>query len=418
MVEEALPERAPAPPAPARPRREAAAARRRHRRRGAPPLDASRSWTGVLGGGLVAGSVVLVGGDPGIGKSTLALQARGALARQGCPSSTSRAEESPEQVRLRADRLGMAEAGVLVVPRRRRRAWRADRRDASRRRRRRLDPDAAHPRARLRARQRGTGARVGALLVPRSESERRRLLTHRHVTKEGTLLARACSRILVDNRALLRGDGAHALRVLRAVKEPFGSTTKWRCSRWGGRASREVPNPSAAFLADGRPARRASAVLATLARQPPLLVEIQALVSRSGLALPRRTASASTPAAWRSFAVLEKRMGLPLHDQGRVPERGGRAARRRASGRPGRGRGGRLLRRAARSPTTWRCGARSGSPARWRAVGAPRRASARPRGRAFGAACSRLERGAASPSTDAGRGVATLEQLLEVLALA
>src|SRR5207245_3574596 len=70
----------------------------------------------VLGGGLVQGSVVLVGGDPGIGKSTLALQACGALARQGVPVLYVAGEESPEQVRLRADRLGMAEAGVLIVP--------------------------------------------------------------------------------------------------------------------------------------------------------------------------------------------------------------------------------------------------------------------------------------------------------------
>src|SRR5262245_64442641 len=70
----------------------------------------------VLGGGLVQGSVVLIGGDPGIGKSTLALQAAGALARQGLPVLYVAGEESPEQVRLRADRLGMAEAGVLIVP--------------------------------------------------------------------------------------------------------------------------------------------------------------------------------------------------------------------------------------------------------------------------------------------------------------
>src|SRR5689334_24069471 len=83
--------------------------------------DALRRPTGlgeldrVLGGGLVQGSVILVGGDPGIGKSTLALQACGALARQGCTVLYVAGEESPEQVRMRADRLGMADGGVLIV---------------------------------------------------------------------------------------------------------------------------------------------------------------------------------------------------------------------------------------------------------------------------------------------------------------
>src|SRR5207249_2826637 len=148
----------------------------------------------VLGGGLVAGSVVLVGGDPGIGKSTLALQACGALARQGLPVLYVAGEESPEQVRLRADRLGMAEAGVL-----------------------------------------------------------------------------------------------------RAVKNRFGSTNEVAVFEMGEGGLAEVPNPSAAFLAERPAGAPGSAVLATLEGSRPLLVEIQALVSRSGLALPRRTAIGLDP---------------------------------------------------------------------------------------------------------------------------
>src|SRR5881628_1796103 len=271
----------------------------------------------VLGGGLVAGSVVLVGGDPGIGKSTLALQACGALARQGLPVLYVAGEESPEQVRLRADRLGMAEAGVLVV------AETAAEVVAE------LIGE-THPAAVVvdSIQTLHTGAlgsapgSVGqvresaALLVARAKASGVACFLIGHVTKEGTLAGPRVLEHLVYTVLYFEGDGAHALRVLRAVKNRFGSTNEVAVFEMGESGLAEVPNPSAAFLAE-RPAGAAgSVVLATLEGSRPVLVELQALVSRSGLAMPRRTAIGLDPGRVALLlAVLEKRARLPLHDQ-------------------------------------------------------------------------------------------------------
>src|SRR5437867_7288991 len=181
----------------------------------------------VLGGGLVAGSVVLVGGDPGTGKSTLALQACGALARQGLPVLYVAGEESPEQVRLRAERLGMTEAGVLVVA-----------------------ETVAESVAELIGETRPAAVVVdsiqtlhtsalgsapgsvgqvresAALLVARAKASGVACFLIGHVTKEGTLAGPRVLEHLVDTVLYFEGDGAHALRVLRAVKNRFGSTNE------------------------------------------------------------------------------------------------------------------------------------------------------------------------------------------------
>src|SRR5207245_668613 len=183
----------------------------------------------VLGGGLVAGSVVLVGGDPGIGKSTLALQACGALARQGLPVLYVAGEESPEQVRLRADRLGMAEAGVLVVAE--------------------------------------TAAEAVAELIGETHP----------------------AAVVVDSSQTLHTG---------ALGSAPGSVGQVRES-----AARHAGAPG-------------SDVLAKLDGSSPLLLESHALVSHSGLDMPRRTAIGLDPGRVALLlAVLETRMRLPLHDQ-------------------------------------------------------------------------------------------------------
>src|SRR3989442_10631551 len=155
-----------------------------------------------------------------------------------------------------------------------------------------------------------------ALLVARAKASGVACFLIGHVTKEGTLAGPRVLEHLVDPVLYFEGDGAHALRVLRAVKNRFGSTNEVAVFEMGEGGLAEVPNPSAAFLA-GRPAGApGSAVLATLEGSRPLLVEIQALVSPSGLALPRRTAIGLDPGRVALLlAVLEKRMRLQLHDQ-------------------------------------------------------------------------------------------------------
>jgi DNA repair protein RadA/Sms len=271
----------------------------------------------VLGGGLVQGSVVLVGGDPGIGKSTLALQACGALARQGLPVLYVAGEESPEQVRLRADRLGIAEAGVLVLAETSAETV--------------ADAIASiHPAAVVvdsiqmlhTATLSSAPGSVGqvretaALLVGRCKASGVACFLIGHVTKEGTLAGPRVLEHLVDTVLYFEGDGVHALRVLRAVKNRFGSTNEVAVFEMGEEGLVEVPNPSAAFLAERPAGAPGSAVLATLEGSRPVLVEVQALVSRSALSMPRRTTIGLDPGRVALLlAVLEKRMRMQLYDQ-------------------------------------------------------------------------------------------------------
>jgi DNA repair protein RadA/Sms len=271
----------------------------------------------VLGGGLVQGSLVLLGGDPGIGKSTLTLQACSALARTGLGVLYVAGEESPEQVRLRADRLGLADSSLLILP----------------------ETNTEAVVEHIRATKPGavvvdsiqtlhTGALASApgsvgqvresaaLLAGHCKATGTACILIGHVTKEGALAGPRVLEHLVDTVLYFEGDGAHALRVLRAVKNRFGSTNEVGVFEMGEGGLAEVANPSAAFLAERPADAPGSAVLATLEGSRPVLVEIQALVSRSALAMPRRTAIGLDPGRVALLlAVLEKRARMPVHDQ-------------------------------------------------------------------------------------------------------
>src|SRR6185295_14403600 len=157
---------------------------------------------------------------------------------------------------------------------------------------------------------------TAALLVGRCKARGVACFLIGHVTKEGTLAGPRVLEHLVDTVLYFEGDGAHALRVLRAVKNRFGSTNEVAVFEMGEGGLVEVANPSAAFLAERPAGAPGSAVLATLEGSRPVLVEIQALVSRSGLAMPRRTTIGLDPGRVALLlAVLEKRMRMPLHDQ-------------------------------------------------------------------------------------------------------
>jgi DNA repair protein RadA/Sms len=316
LVEEMLPEArgraaAPAPAGAPQPLASVTASASLRRSTGVGELDR------VLGGGLVQGSIVLLGGDPGIGKSTLALQACGALAGQGLPVLYVAGEESPEQVRLRADRLGLGDSGILILPETAAETV-VEQIDRAR-------PCAVvvdsiqtlHTTALASAPGSVGQVRESAsLLVTRCKASQTACFLIGHVTKEGSLAGPRVLEHLVDTVLYFEGDGAHALRVLRAVKNRFGSTNEVGVFEMGERGLTEVANPSAAFLAE-RPAGAAgSAVLATLEGSRPVLVEIQALVSRSALAMPRRTPiGLDVGRTALLLAILEKRCRLRLHDQ-------------------------------------------------------------------------------------------------------
>jgi DNA repair protein RadA/Sms len=271
----------------------------------------------VLGGGLVQGSIVLLGGDPGIGKSTLALQACAALAEQGLPVLYVAGEESPEQVRLRADRLGVGERSILVLAETATEVV-VEHLD-------RIHPCAVVVDSIQTLHSAALGSAPGsvgqvresaALLVARCKASQTACFLIGHVTKEGSLAGPRVLEHLVDTVLYFEGDGAHALRVLRAVKNRFGSTNEVGVFEMGERGLVEVPNPSAAFLAERPPGAPGSAVLATLEGSRPVLVEIQALVARSVLAMPRRTTiGLDGGRVALLLAVLEKRCRLRLYDQ-------------------------------------------------------------------------------------------------------
>jgi DNA repair protein RadA/Sms len=271
----------------------------------------------VLGGGIVTGSVTLVGGDPGIGKSTLTFQACSALARQGLAVLYVAGEESPEQVRLRADRLGLDDAGVLILPETSAEVV-LEQIDATRPAVVVVDSIQTLHTATLASAPGSVGQvrESAALLTTHCKASGTACVLIGHVTKEGALAGPRVLEHLVDTVLYFEGDGAHALRVLRAVKNRFGSTNEVGVFEMAESGLVEVQNPSAAFLAERPAGAPGSAVLATLEGSRPVLVEIQALVARSGLAMPRRTAIGVDPGRVALLlAVLEKRRRMQLHDQ-------------------------------------------------------------------------------------------------------
>jgi len=271
----------------------------------------------VLGGGVVRGSLVLIGGDPGVGKSTLVLQAARALARLAPPVLYVSAEESAAQVKMRADRLGIAGDGLLL--------WAENDLAAVQ-----GELDAIEPRALVIdsiqtvflpdldsapgsvAQVRECGARLMTLAKGRGLAT----FLVGHVTKDGALAGPRVLEHLVDTVLYFEGEQHHAYRVLRAVKNRFGSTNEIGVFEMAPGGLVEVPNPSGFFLAE-RPAEApGSVVVAALEGTRPLLLELQALVTRASFGTPRRTVlGADYNRVCLLLAVLEKRAGLPIGGQ-------------------------------------------------------------------------------------------------------
>jgi DNA repair protein RadA/Sms len=273
----------------------------------------------VTGGGFVRGSVLLVGGDPGIGKSTLLLQATAALARAGHRAVYISGEEAVAQIRLRADRLGLADAAVelaaetsvedivatlsagaiprLVIIDSIQTMW--------------TDAVEAAP---------GTVTQVrGAAqaLIRFAKRSGAAVILVGHVTKDGQIAGPRVVEHMVDAVLSFEGEGSHQFRILRAVKNRFGPTDEIGVFEMTGGGLREVTNPSELFLSDRDLGTPGTAVFAGIEGTRPLLVEIQALVAPTALGTPRRAV-----VGWDAnrlsmvIAVLEAHCGVRLatHD--------------------------------------------------------------------------------------------------------
>ena len=273
----------------------------------------------VLGGGLVPGAAVLVGGDPGIGKSTLLLQAAARMARAGARAVYVSGEESEAQIRLRARRLGLADAPVALA------AATAVRDIAAT-----MDTPAGSPGAApvlvidsiqtmnvdVLDSAPGTVSQVRAAAQELIRVAKRRgiaLLLVGHVTKDGQIAGPRVLEHMVDAVLYFEGERGHRFRILRAVKNRFGATDEIGVFAMTGNGLEEVANPSGLFLAEREEPVSGAAVFAGVEGTRPVLVEIEALVAPSPLTTPRRAV-----VGWDSarlamiLAVLEARCGLAL----------------------------------------------------------------------------------------------------------
>lgn len=268
----------------------------------------------VLGGGLVPASAILVGGDPGIGKSTLLLQATAAFARRGLKCLYISGEEASAQVRMRAQRLGLADAPVSLGAETSLRdilttldAERPDLAVIDSIQTMWLDTVDAAP---------GSVSQVRAAAHELVTFAKRRgvsVILVGHVTKEGQIAGPRVVEHMVDTVLYFEGERGHQFRILRAVKNRFGPADEIGVFEMTGNGLAQVTNPSALFLSDRGQASPGSAVFAGIEGTRPVLTEIQALVAPSNLGTPRRTVVGLDSGRLSTIlAVLEARCGIPF----------------------------------------------------------------------------------------------------------
>lgn len=268
----------------------------------------------VLGGGLVPASALLLGGDPGIGKSTLLLQATAAFARKGLKSIYISGEEAASQVQMRAARLGLGDAPVRLGTETSLRdilttleAERPDLAVIDSIQTMWVDTVEAAP---------GSVSQVRAAAHELVTFAKRRgvaVILVGHVTKEGQIAGPRVVEHMVDTVVYFEGERGHQFRILRAVKNRFGPADEIGVFEMTGGGLAEVANPSALFLSErGQPAP-GSAVFAGIEGTRPVLTEIQALVAPSTLASPRRTVvGLDSGRVSTILAVLEARCAIPF----------------------------------------------------------------------------------------------------------
>jgi DNA repair protein RadA/Sms len=271
----------------------------------------------VLGGGLVDGSVILVGGDPGIGKSTLVLQAAAALGAAGEKVLYVSGEESAQQIRMRAERLGIERAALQVLCETSLEAILAE--VASHRPRFLVIDSIQTVFSGALSSAPGSVGQVrecSSRFVTLAKETGSTCLLVGHVTKEGALAGPRVLEHMVDTVLYFEGDRGHAFRVLRAVKNRFGSTNEIGVFEMRDTGLAPVENPSEIFLAERPVGVAGSVVTASIEGTRPILVELQALVTPTAFGMPRRTTlGVDGNRVALLVAVLEKKVGLQLTGQ-------------------------------------------------------------------------------------------------------
>jgi DNA repair protein RadA/Sms len=268
----------------------------------------------VLGGGFMPGSVCLLGGDPGIGKSTLVLQMLGRLGQAALRTLYVTGEESAPQIKSRAERLGLGAAGIHLLPEvdlERILAAVAEEQpdlvviDSIQTVR---SPELESPAGGI-GQVRASAARI----IEQAKARAAAVLLIGHVTKDGALAGPRTLEHMVDVVLYLEGEGDRPQRVLRSVKNRFGSIHEIGLFRMTGEGLAEVSNPSALFLQERLDQAPGTVVFAGMEGTRPLLIEIQALVGEHALAYPRKTAAGMDANRLALLqAVLEKHLGAQL----------------------------------------------------------------------------------------------------------
>ena len=288
-----------------------------------PEENAARASTGigeldrVLGGGVVEGSLMLVGGAPGIGKSTLLLQVSEHLARQGARVLYISGEESARQIKMRARRLGVAADGLLILS--------ENAMDAAEKRWEEIQPDymiidsiqtmyrpdmASAPGSVSQVRE------CASLLMRMAKTTGCAVFLVGHVTKEGAIAGPRILEHMVDVVLYFEGDRQHDHRILRAVKNRFGSVNELGLFEMHEKGMLPVANPSEMLLSERAKNVPGSCVIPAIEGSRPMLVDVQALALQTAYGTPRRTTNGFDAGRLALLlAVLEKRAGVSLFNQ-------------------------------------------------------------------------------------------------------
>jgi len=272
----------------------------------------------ILGGGLVQGSIVLIAGDPGIGKSTILLQTSGELAKQGKKILYVSAEESLGQLKLRAQRLGVSGDSLYIYPQTNLECIKAQIEEIS--------PDMVvidSIQAIYSQTITSTSGSVSQIreccniLMQIAKTKNITVLVIGHVTKDGNIAGPKVLEHMVDTVISFEGDKYKSYRMLRSMKNRFGNTSEVGIFEMGSKGLIEVKNPNELFLNErSQEAIPGSAIIVTNEGTRPLLVEIQALVGATPYPSPRRVANGvDFSRLLQILAVLEKRVGLNLSKQ-------------------------------------------------------------------------------------------------------